>query len=107
MQIEERTSGSDVAKKGLPWKFMKDGNGMEVKIIDFDAIGEDIMPKHGQILFEATKKSARIIGAKIIGYGYSCGKDILSEAMVGIPTGIHPTKRIYFVSCFPNLVTKS
>ncbi len=104
MQIEEITSGVNVAKKGLPWKIMKDGNGMEVKIIDFDKCGEDIMPTHGQILFEATKKSARIIGAKIIGYGYSCGKDILSECMVGIPTGIHPkSKEIIFqrLSLFP------
>lgn len=104
MQIEKSTTGTDVATKGLPWKYMQDGNGMNVKIIDFDAIGEDIMPKSGQIVYEATKKSARIIGAKIIGYGYSCGRDILSEAMVGIPTGIHPkSKEIIFqrMSLFP------
>lgn len=102
MQIEERTSGSDVAIKGLPWKIMKDGNGMEVKIVDFD--DESLMPRTGQIVFEATKKSARIVGAKIIGYGYSCGKDILSECMVGIPVGIHPkSKEIIFqrLSLFP------
>lgn len=84
MQMTESTQGTEVAKRKLPTKIMKDGNGMEIKIIDLE--DDNLMPRQGQIIFESLKKAARFPTQS---YPYSCTKDIQSEAMVGIPIGIH------------------
>lgn len=81
-------SATGVKIAGLPFKVQRDGNGVEHKIIDLD--NEDLMPREGQIVFEANKRSSRIVTH---GYKYSCVKDKASDVMVGIFVGIHPKSK--------------
>ncbi len=82
MQIQEDATGIEVA--GLPFRILKDKNGVEHKVIDFS--DERLMPKTGQVIYEANKKSERIVSH---GYHYSMTTDLASGVEVGIPTGIN------------------
>lgn len=81
MQIQEDTTGIEVA--GLPYKTLKDKHGVEHKVIDLN--DEGLMPRTGQIIYEANKKGQRTIGH---GYHYSMTTDQGSGVEVGICTGI-------------------
>lgn len=83
MQILESAQGIEVA--GLPYKVIKDRNGVEHKVIDLD--NDSLMPRTGQIIYEANKRSERAV---VHGYQYSITKDIDSGVLVGILAGIHP-----------------
>lgn len=81
MQIQENATGVDVA--GLPFKILKDKNGVEHRVIDLS--DERLMPRTGQIIYEANKKAERVIGH---GYHYAMTTDIASGVLVGICVGI-------------------
>lgn len=83
MQIEESTIGTEVAS--LPYKIVKDKNGVEHKIIDLEK--DTLMGRSGQVIFEAVKKNDRNV---VHGYQYASTTDIESGVIVGIPIGINP-----------------
>lgn len=82
MQIEKSTSGTGVAN-GLPYKLIKDGNGIEHKVIDLD--DESLLPREGVMVFESIKKNSR---TPVQNYNYACGTDTQSGILIGILTGI-------------------
>lgn len=83
MQIERSSTGTDVANKNLPYVIIKDGYGIEHKVINLE--DESLLPRSGVIVFESVKKNSR---NPIQTYSYTCTKDVNSEVMVGICTGV-------------------
>lgn len=82
MQMLESVEDTEVAS--LPFKIKKDRNGVEHMVIDFN--DESLMPRTGQIMFEATKRAQRVVSH---GYKYAMVKDRTSGVLIGINTGIH------------------
>lgn len=81
MQIEQDATGVEVAS--LPFRIQRDKHGVEHKIIDFT--DERLMPKTGQIIYEANKKSDRLVSH---GYYHAVTRDKDSDVLIGIFTGI-------------------
>lgn len=83
MQIERSSTGIDVANIQLPYVTIKDGYGIEHKVIDFES--DKLLPRSGVIVFESMRKNSR---NPVQTYSYTCTKDTQSEVMVGICTGV-------------------
>jgi hypothetical protein len=82
MQIEKSATGIEVAKE-LPYKLIKDGNGIEHKVIDLD--DKDLLPSSGIIVLESIKKNSR---SPIQSYIYRATKDLQSDVLIGICIGV-------------------
>lgn len=82
MQIQESATGIEVANE-LPYKLIKDGNGIEHKVIDLD--DDSLLPRTGVIVLESIKKNSR---SPIQAYIYRATKDLQSEVMIGICIGV-------------------
>lgn len=85
-------AGEDLVKEGVDYKIIKDGNGTEYKVVNFD--NEAICPREGIVQFHPLRVSSRHENR----VGFRVTVDRNTGIIYGIPTGINPkTKELEFM----------